>query len=215
MSVRTETLIFALGNNIRTEGDLFRRVVKIVVEPSGQKDNFKHNLPTDAIRIHPEIVRALLVLILWWVQLGKPRVQGHLKASFEGWHGIVGGVLEAAGVLGFLAGDSEAEAEFDDEGREFRDFLDVWFERFGSRPVRPVQLLRLALDEGLLLVTLPHTTARGQETALGRLLRRHAGMRFGRYLLHRIDSSHRSMCRLTAVEENGPEVCDVCDVCDG
>lgn len=77
-----------------------------------------------------EIIGALLTLIrAWWVKGAKP---GKAKlASFESWSGVIGGVLETAGIDGFLSNPRKASA--DREGAEVKAFIADWWAKFEHR----------------------------------------------------------------------------------
>jgi hypothetical protein len=103
----------ALGNNVRVNGDVGRRAYRIRIHPQMEHPE---NRPASAFR-HPdikgwteehraELLSAVLVLIRAWHLAGRPSGPDTF-GSFEKWSRMVGGILEHAGVAGFLDGLSE------------------------------------------------------------------------------------------------------------
>lgn len=70
------------------------------------------------------IIGAILTLIrAWWVKGAKP---GKAKlASFESWSGVIGGILETAGIKGFLSNPRAPGA--DREGAQVKAFMSEWW----------------------------------------------------------------------------------------
>jgi hypothetical protein len=64
--------------------------------------------------------------------------------SFEVWSQTLGGILQVAGVAGFLENLDEVIAASDSEGGAWRAFIQIWWDRFGSAEVSVSDLLGLA-----------------------------------------------------------------------
>jgi hypothetical protein len=81
----------------------------------------------------------------------------------------MGGILEVAGVPGFLGNLKEMYEAADAEGSIWRGFVSLWWDRFGTQQVSTADLYDLALQCSLPL-------AKGDEhakrTSLGQALRR-------------------------------------------
>jgi putative DNA primase/helicase len=94
------------GNSLRFSGELARRTVYIrldaKVERPYLRDGFKHPLPSWAIEHRAELVWAALIMIQNWIAYGRPAGKATL-GSFEDWARTIGGILEAGGISGFLA----------------------------------------------------------------------------------------------------------------
>ncbi len=55
--------------------------------------------------------------------------------SFEAWQRAVAGILHIAGIEGFLSNLRQLHDETDDEGAEWSEFLQAWYEHYGDEPV--------------------------------------------------------------------------------
>ena len=100
----------SLGNNVQVKGDLLRRVYRISIRP-GHDD--PENRPASSFR-HPNLERwvqdnrralltAVLTLVRGWFAAGRPEmIRPATFQSFTEWEQIIGGILEHAGVAGFL-----------------------------------------------------------------------------------------------------------------
>jgi hypothetical protein len=127
------------GNNIKVAGDLPRRCFWIKLDAGMAKpflrSGFKHSDIIAWIRENRgTIVAALLCIIRAWFVAGKPAGSAQDRGSFEGWTRVVSGILDHAGVEGFL-GNAEELYEADDEVREWEVFLESWFSLYGESHV--------------------------------------------------------------------------------
>jgi len=124
------------GNNPKLSNEIARRCVRIrldaKVENPENRTDFKHkNLDGWVKANRARLVWACLVLIQNWLALGRPEGE-KVKGSFEGWSTVIGGILQAAGVPGFLGNDRELRNDADEEGNAIKAFLSAWWERFGE-----------------------------------------------------------------------------------
>jgi hypothetical protein len=111
----------ALGNNVRVNGDVARRVFRIRLAPKAAnpadrpESDFRHPDLRAWTREHRgELLRAALVLVRAWFAAGKPAPAVPVAfGSFEQWAKTVGGILAHAGVEGFLGNLVEWRSETD------------------------------------------------------------------------------------------------------
>jgi hypothetical protein len=61
-----------------------------------------------------ELVWSLLTLAQAWVAVGKPRGAVTL-GSYESWARVIGGILDVAGIQGFLGNVKEFQAEANED----------------------------------------------------------------------------------------------------
>jgi len=139
----------SLGNNVQINGDMSRRVYVIRLAPAVENpmdrdvDSFRHpDLKGWTAEHRAELVAAGLTLIRAWFTAGSPQAPaGRRFGSFETWGGMLGGVLEVAGVPGFLDNLSEWRSESDYESRYWTDHLQ-WLEAaFGAEPFTAAEVV--------------------------------------------------------------------------
>jgi hypothetical protein len=80
------------------------------------------------------LLGALLTLARAWVANGKPAPKVKPLGSFESWTTVVGGILENAGIDGFLANSAELYAKSDDETPAWEGLLSQIDEIFSGKP---------------------------------------------------------------------------------
>jgi hypothetical protein len=129
----------ALGNNVRVEGDVGRRAYRIRIHPqvedqSGRDANeFRHpDIPAWTDEHRAELLGAVLTLIRAWVLAGRPSGVATF-GSFETWSRTIGGILEHAGVPGFLEGRKEWLAGANVSGETWAVHLAWLGSEFGGR----------------------------------------------------------------------------------
>ena len=120
--------------------------------------------------------------------------------SFEQWTRTVGGILEYAGVQGFLGNQHTLYEQADEETPQWETFLQTWHEHYGADPMSTSQLIgQINLDTSVLRPVLPDTLADALESKkgsfqikLGKTLSKHVGVRYGgeNYRLVREDDTH-------------------------
>ncbi|MBD2830726.1 hypothetical protein ID875_32685 [Streptomyces globisporus] len=114
-----DRLWLATGNNLRTGGDMARRVLWVRLDPDcpnpDQRDNFAIGDFKIWVREHStEILQALLVLASGWAQAGAPRRTVKMGGYSE-WTSAVAGLLDWSGIPGFMADRDETAIELDEE----------------------------------------------------------------------------------------------------
>jgi hypothetical protein len=129
----------AMGNNIRLGGDLQRRCYQIRLDAQSGTPwmgrQFKHPDLKDWVRQNRgKIIAALLTLARAWFAAGRPKGAGPVLGSYEAWSSIVGGILENAGVVGFLGNLGSLYQFSDEEGTEWEEFLGRLVGIFGANP---------------------------------------------------------------------------------
>jgi hypothetical protein len=152
----------ATGNNPQFSNEIARRMVRIRLDPHEDqpwlREGFRHpNLLAWVWQNRARLVAACLTLGRAWIAAGMPRHQKTI-GSFEGWAEVMGGILDVAGVPGFLGNLREMYERADAEGAVWRVFVAQWWERFGTADVGAADLFELALQSELRL-------ARGDERA--------------------------------------------------
>jgi putative DNA primase/helicase len=140
----------ATGNNPTFSNELARRLVRIRldarVDQPWQRSGFRHPDLMVWVRANRgRLVAACLTLCCAWIAAGRPRGTRSI-GSYESWAQTMGGVLEVAGVDGFLGNLDEMMAASDSEGAVWRSFVSAWWDRFGTAEVGTGDLFMLATD---------------------------------------------------------------------
>jgi len=130
----------ATGNNIRLGGDLPRRCYWVRMDAKSarpwERTGFRHaDLAGWVLEHRGELLGALLTLARGWYAAGKPAAVVPVMGSFEEWSKTVGGVLEHAGIHGFLGNLSELWDQADESAAQWEVFLLRWHAEFADRPV--------------------------------------------------------------------------------
>ena len=126
-----------------------RRLVRIRLDPHEerpwQRNGFRHpDLMTWVRANRPRLVAACLTLCQAWIAAGRPR-GARTIGSFENWAHVLGGVLEVAGVPGFLGNLDEMMEASDSEGAGWSAFIAAWWDRFGTAEVGTADLFDVAV----------------------------------------------------------------------
>jgi len=201
---------FATGNNIQLGGDIARRSYWIRLDAVDSRPwlrgGFKHDHLKEWVRDHREdLLSRLLIIVKAWIVAGRPESKVKAIGSFEEWSKTIGGILDYAGVAGFLNNAEELYDSADQEIAQWDLFLEQW-QRFHSNTEITAAQLKMELNdfhddfrpfqnempEEIIKAT--DKTTRGA-VALGHALRRHADQVFpsGRKLTFTQDSHTKSM----------------------
>src|SRR5262249_5802544 len=121
----------------------------------------------------PRLVHAVLTLASAWIAAGRP-AGSRTMASYEDWARVLGGVLEIAGVGGFLDNLDELYQQADVDGDEARRFGPAGWERSHADTKTPAELFTLANSDDVALA-LSGQTEHARRCAFGRFLDRHRG----------------------------------------
>lgn len=196
------TMVFgATGNNFQIGGDLARRAVLVELESEhaapAERDDFKHEDVVEYVRENrARILEAVFTIAAAWIRKGCPVPDNAPRmGSFEGWSAMLAGLLDTAGVEGFLENRHRLRGH-DADAEEMHLLLTRAHEAFAERPFSARDLAGvLAPDE------VPTRVGRATEStlpkALGHLLTRIAGRPYGpeALVIHRLEKQvdHRSL----------------------
>ena len=125
VTMKSNCLWVFTGNSLHPRGDIVRRCHWIRLDPKRsdpeRRADFRH---TDLLgwtaQHRADIIRSLLIMCRWWFLKGCPLGTVAPLGNFTRWAQVVGGVLECAGIEGFL---SVSEAYIDPEIEEWAVFL--------------------------------------------------------------------------------------------
>lgn len=157
VKVPNHTIWVATGNNLSFSQEMVRRVVWIRLVPgverpwTRQSSEFKHPELLLWVRENrPRLVAAVVKLVAAWLRAGEPAFTGVPPGSFTLWGKVVGGILDVAGVPGFLGNAKELYEQLDPEREEWLAFFGAWWEVFADEAVITATLFDLARDRELL-----------------------------------------------------------------
>lgn len=197
----------SLGNNVQVKGDITRRVYRIALRPryanpqDRQASTFRHpgtsglDLGSWTRKHRRELLTAVLTLVRAWYASGAPYPsRGVSFGSFEAWEKILGGIIEAAGLPGFLGNLTVWRSESDFDSQYWIGHLAWLKEQFGDRTFKTAEVKTKALTLGLDLYAAPPRLDDPSEKtygkALGEAYGRIRSRRYGGYWLERVGSAH-------------------------
>jgi hypothetical protein len=166
------------GNEVRLSGELERRALRIRLDagadPTSRWD-FKHQrLRRWATSHRGELIWAALVLGRAWHCAGRPLGQAEL-GSFESYAEVMGGILDVAGIRGFLANRHPVASP----DIAIERFVGQWASAHDARPVFARDLLALANG----CFALEGKSEKASLVSLGRQLINLEGRRFGDFVI--------------------------------
>jgi len=167
--VDINTLWLATGNNVNFSGELARRVVLTELDPLDEnpstRKGFKHPDLFKWVKDNrAELIKAVLVLIRNWFIQGQPKSE-QAFGSYESYTKVIGGILDAAGIEGFLQNRTQEFLTQDDESFCWNHIVKEWYRGYGETQVSAGKLLAPGiLDEEFLSEFLSSTD---RHTSLG------------------------------------------------
>lgn len=154
ISIKINAVWSATGNNVPISEEIARRCVlcrlDANVERPWERTGFKHENLMDWVRSNRnELVTACCTLIRAWLEKGKPKFSGKAKGSYEAWTNVMGGILEASDIAGFLQNENEMFNKTINANELMADFVKAWWTKFhedrtGECSVSSGQLFKLA-----------------------------------------------------------------------
>jgi hypothetical protein len=142
------SVFVATGNNVALSNEMAGRSVLIRLDPKiedpSTRTGFQHaDLERWATTNRARLLWAALVLGQAWVTAGRP-LAAIAFGGFAEWAGVLGGVLQIAGIPGFLANRRTLFEQADEESAHVRAFLADWWTAHGDTPVLVKALIELA-----------------------------------------------------------------------
>ncbi len=194
IDVPVTAIWIATGNNPAFSRELSRRILPIrldakMTEP-WRRTSESFQIPDlwTWVRDHRGVlVHAALTIIRGWLAAGRPpglRTIG----SFEAYCRTLGGILDVAGVPGFLGNLDELYQNADPDAVAMEQFIEAWAAEFAENIVGVAALFPFAhatLDLG-------SGTQRSQEVVLGRKLERIRDRQFGEWRIVNVGKRQRA-----------------------
>jgi putative DNA primase/helicase len=183
------------GNNPSTSTEMARRSVRIRLDAKRdrpfERQGFRHaEIGEWAATERGWLIWANCVLVQHWLAIGRQDFSGRRLGSFESWTRILGGILEAATIPGFLANLATFYEEADFEGAIWRAFVAAWWDRHQTTEVGAGDLFPIAVEtEGF---DLGAGSEKAQRIVFGKALARQRERVIGRYRLVRTREVQRA-----------------------
>nr|EDZ39828.1 MAG: Conserved hypothetical protein [Leptospirillum sp. Group II '5-way CG'] len=184
------------GNNVVMSTELARRTVRIRLDPQAEspedRTGFKYPEVLRWVQEHrADLVRSALILVSAWIAKDRPKPSVSPLGSYERWTHVIGGILEVAGIPGFLENRKTLLLESDFEGQALRAFVSTWWEKFKGEAVKVSDLYGVANEiEGLPLGT---GNDQARKTALGKRLGNQRNRIIGGYRIEKGGTGHKSV----------------------
>lgn len=144
------SVVVAVGNDLESGSEIARRAVLVQLNPVGPDpltgDDTIADLPGWTSRHRDHLLAVLIGLVKAEKAAGHPESTRCLPAC-EHWSAIVGGILEANGVKGFLENHDMSWVCSD---AKWLAFFSSWHGQCGGQPVRAAELMAPASEAGLL-----------------------------------------------------------------
>lgn len=131
VSVPVRCVWVATGNNITYSTEILRRTVRIRLmadeERPWERTGFHHpDLREWAQKHRGDLAWAGLVIIRHWLAAGRPEWNGQPMGSFESYCRVIGGILDVAGIQGFLANRATFFEAADGETAAWHTLICAW-----------------------------------------------------------------------------------------
>lgn len=150
LAVKCSWVMTANNPAVSTEiaGRLVRVRLNAHTERPGERTGFRHpDLGGWAVEHRGELVWACLTLVSHWVAEGMP-LGTETLGGFERWAGVMGGILEAAKIVGFL-GNRKAAYDADAASWGLGLLVREWWDTHHDQSLSASELFYLARGAGL------------------------------------------------------------------
>ena len=175
ISLPNDLTIVGTGNNIQVSGEIAKRIVPILIEPTSADPESRTDFQHPDIRAYVRqqrrlVLECLLGLVENWLAAGRPKCTNRL-GGFESWSETIGGILQVNALRKWRTNEKEWRKQVDIKGAEMNAFVNAWYGEFGLSERTPKELQELAKRNDF-----PY----GQKTRLARTLRPELPIRWPR-----------------------------------
>jgi len=144
---------FVTGNNIQLAGDVARRSYWIRLNAGTARpwlrEGFRHpDLKAWVRENRANLLACLFVVVRAWVIAGRPEWTGKKLGSFEEWSSTIGGILQFAGIEGFLDNGADLYDSADQDVAQWDIFLGIWQALERNDAITAAQLKKRLTDSG-------------------------------------------------------------------
>jgi putative DNA primase/helicase len=182
------------ANNPSLSDEIARRTARVRIdtqtETPWERSGFRHPDLRAWVRDHRgELLWAVLTLVRHWAACGRPRGDQSI-GSYESWSDVVGGILKAAGIEGFLGNRLEVYQQSQSDSGAFNMMVELWWEHYRDQRVDVGRLFALAKDHRLLTELRAGRTDQGARVVLGRMLADRRDRIIGGYRIRQLGVGH-------------------------
>ncbi len=207
VSLPNNLTIVGTGNNVQASGEIAKRIVPVMIEPTSATPEARTDFQHPDIRSYVRqqrrfVLECLLGLVENWLAAGRPKCPNRL-GGFENWSETVGGILGVNGLRAWRTNEGEWRTRADTKGTEMTAFVEVWEEAFGFTKRTPKELLELAQTHELFDDIFSRRTPQAVGAAFGRLLGRHVDRPVGQWFIRHAGTATRAKYFLTPVKVLG------------
>jgi len=209
------TIWIITANNIKLGDEMPRRCILIRIDAGiefpAERTGFKHHPITGWVRqnrIH--LMEAVLTLVQYWISQGAvPQIEKTL-GSFESWSGVIGGILSACGIEGFLDNHHLLQDAADTTTPIWREFVTEWWKEYKEEPQRPKDLDEFCELKGLMAEIRGDKSDLSKQQRLSRGLNKMRGRIFAGYKIVKCSSTRNNRSetiayKLELLGESGDE----------
>ena len=138
-----------------------------------------------------------------------------VMGSFEDWVRVMGGILDVAGIPGFLSNRQRMYIQINRESAEWLSFCNVWWAEHGTNSVGIAVLVAMAEEHDLLMDIRAGVEERNFRVSLGRKLSKMRDRRINRYAIRVSRDGHTgaNMYRLELQESLSAEDAEDAEGC--
>jgi hypothetical protein len=179
----------ATGNNPSLSSEMTRRTIRIRLDPKMDRpwtrdsESFRHPRLLEWTKENRgELIWAALTMAQAWIADDCPKPENKAALGmFEEWCHVIGGILQVAGINGFLENLNEFYKVSDAEGETVRSFINSWWDEYQQKEVGVSELYTLIDQNDMPLDLGRSTTEKGQKIYLGKFLSNLRDRQFDNY----------------------------------
>jgi hypothetical protein len=119
----------ATSNNAQLDADIVSRSILIQLDTNSETPEdreFNFNPVQFIAQNRADVQAAILTLVRAWLEAGG-QTRAKKVSRFPAWERIIGGILETAGIEGFLDNHKAARENADGETTAWRGFIEAWY----------------------------------------------------------------------------------------
>jgi len=217
VTVSTRVTWLATSNNAELDRDAVSRCIEIRLDTNSENPE-ACEYSRDPLRFiaanRADVIGAILTLVRAWQAIGSPEKSGKRLSRFPRWEKIIGGILEANGIGGFLENIHEARNNLDPETDAWRAFVAAWHAEHGTDYFTAKEILPVAMKCDELSAMIGEKD--GQAARLGReLLKKRDKVFDGLKISRAVGNARIAKWRVSPIQPKTPQnVRDVRDVRD-